>query len=162
VASLMCPPLRRLTDMIENKDRITRIQVCEESRSWLGTPYHHGARIKGSGVDCAQILYAVYSEALGLVAPMEIEDYPPDWMKHRAEERFLLQIEQHSTEVAMPEPGDVAIWQWGRCFAHAAIVQDWPVVLHADSKLGKVTLADATQGRFAGRAVRFFRVEGVA
>ena len=138
----------------------TQIRICAEAQSWLGTPYHHGARIKGGGVDCAQILHAVYADALGLVPPLRIDDYPPDWMKHRAEERFLAHIEQRAVEVDLPAPGDVAIWQWGRCFAHAAIVQEWPVVVHADSKAGKVTLADASQGRFAGRPVRFFRVGG--
>lgn len=136
----------------------TQNLICAESQSWIGTPYHHGARIKGGGVDCAQILYAVYVDALALVPPLQIDDYPPDWMKHREDERFLKHIQQRAFEVDTPEPGDVAIWQWGRCFAHAAIVQAWPIVVHADSKSGRVTLADASQGRFAGRAVRFFRV----
>lgn len=33
-----------------------RAAVIAEAESWLSTPYHHEARIKGHGVDCAQIL----------------------------------------------------------------------------------------------------------
>ena len=31
-----------------------RLAVVAEAESWLGTPYHHEARIKGHGVDCVE------------------------------------------------------------------------------------------------------------
>jgi hypothetical protein len=53
----------------------------------MGTPYHHHARIKGVGVDCAQLLCGVY-EAAGLVPHIETGHYPHDWHLHRGEELF--------------------------------------------------------------------------
>lgn len=141
-----------------------KTRISAEAQSWMGTPYHHAARIKLVAVDCAQLLIGVYCDELGVIPHPEVEEYPADWMLHRSEERFLAVLQTCAREVEVPEQGDVAIWMWGKCFAHAAIVIQWPIVVHADIRVGKVTLADATQGRFADRPVRFFRVaeEGAA
>jgi len=42
-----------------------RKQIVEEAHSWLGTPYHHFAMVKGAGVDCdGQVL--VYQDMVGM------------------------------------------------------------------------------------------------
>ncbi|MDQ7989014.1 MAG: NlpC/P60 family protein [Candidatus Dactylopiibacterium sp.] len=129
---------------------------------WLGTPYHHAARVRGAGVDCAQLLIAVYAEDLGLFPVPEVWDYPKDWMLHRAEERFMEALQAHADPVDEPLPGDVALWKFGRCFAHAGIVVGWPRILHADGHVGRVTLGCADEGRVAGKPVRFYRMRGAA
>lgn len=43
-----------------------RQAVVAEAKTWIGTGFHHEARIKGAGVDCAQLLIAVFS-ACGFV-----------------------------------------------------------------------------------------------
>ena len=43
-------------------------RVLTEARSWMGTPWHHQARLKGVGVDCIGLVVGVCS-ALGL--PLE-------------------------------------------------------------------------------------------
>lgn len=125
--------------------------IVAAALEWLRTPYHHRARLKGIAVDCAMLLYAVFVDELQLVPPFDYGDYPPDWMMHRSEERFLAHVETYTHEVDDPQPGDVVLYRVGRCFAHAAIVVDWPQVIHADIHFGAVALADATQGRLAGR-----------
>jgi hypothetical protein len=62
--------------------------IVTEARAWMGTPYHHHARIKGVGVDCAQLLCEVY-EAVGLVPHIDTGHYPHDWHLHRGEELFM-------------------------------------------------------------------------
>ena len=49
-----------------------RVAVVAAARSWLGTPYHHAADVKGrkGGVDCAMLLVRVYCD-LGLVEPFD-------------------------------------------------------------------------------------------
>lgn len=59
-----------------------RRAVVAEALTWLRTPYHHAARIKGVGVDCAQFLIAVYA-ATGLIDDFTPDRYPPDWHLHR-------------------------------------------------------------------------------
>ena len=67
-----------------------RAAVVAAARSWIGTPYHHAADVKGrqGGVDCAMLLVRVYCD-LGLVEPFDPRPYTRDWMLHRDEERYL-------------------------------------------------------------------------
>lgn len=108
-----------------------RARVVEVAESWVGTPYHHEARIKGVGVDCAQLLIAVYAEA-GLVADFSPGSYPMDWASHRDEERFLGWVMSKGGKPT-PEalPGDILLFQYGRCFSHAAIVVDSRLMIHS-------------------------------
>lgn len=138
-----------------------RQHIIDTAMTWLRTPWHHRACVKGEGVDCAQLLIGVYADA-GLVAPFDTGDYPPDWMMHRAEERFLGWISQHAAQVDIPQPGDVAIYTVGRCFSHGAIVLDWPQIIHASNRDRMVCYADGTQGWLAGRDVQFWRLKGLA
>ena len=61
----------------------------------------------------------------------------------------------YAHEVEAPEPGDVALFKFGRCFSHSAIVTDWPLMIHAWNT-GGVLRGDASQPMLAGRPVRFF------
>lgn len=107
-----------------------RARVVKTAHEWLGTPYHTGGRVKGVGADCLTLLAGVFEEA-GLVGHMEIPYYPNDWHLHRAAERYLNGLLQYAHEVSEPLPGDIALWKFGRCFSHGAIVVQWPVIIHA-------------------------------
>jgi cell wall-associated NlpC family hydrolase len=135
--------------------------IIDIARTWLKTRFHHGARVRGGGVDCAQLLIAVFAEA-GLIADFDTDHYPPDWMQHRSEERFLSFVTDRAELVDSPLPGDVALYTVGRCFSHGAIVIDWPTIIHASNRDRMVCLADGTQGWLSGRAVQFWRVKGLA
>lgn len=133
-----------------------RAQIVQAACGWLRTPYHHRARVKGVGVDCAMLVLAVMAEA-GAVPDFDPGDYPRDWMLHRSEERFLAHIRAHAVEVADPLPGDVVMYRFGRCFAHAGIVTDWPAIIHADSRSGCVTEASGDAGRLRNRERSYWR-----
>lgn len=138
-----------------------RARILAAARSWLRTPWHHRARVKGAGVDCAQLLIAVYAEA-GLIAEFETGDYPPDWMLHRSEERFLAFVRQYADQVEAPLPGDLALYFVGHCFSHGALVVAWPAIIHASNRDRNVCEADGTQGWLAERDVQFWRLKGLA
>ena len=132
-----------------------RWAVIAEARSWLATPYHHAARVKGAGVDCAMLPAAVY-RAAGLIPDFPVEHYPPDWHLHRDVERYLDTVTRHAVEVPAPTgAGDFVLFRWGRCFAHGAIIVDWPVIVHAVLHAG-VVLDRGDTGRLATRPRRFF------
>lgn len=132
-----------------------RAAVVSEARTWLGTPYHHAAQLKGAGVDCAMLPAAVY-EAVGSIPPITVDHYPPDWHLHRDVERYLDVVTSQATEVPGPTgPGDFVLYRWGRAFAHGAIVVAWPEIIHAMIDIG-VTLDRGDAGRLAGRPRRFF------
>lgn len=118
-----------------------RAAVVSEAISWQRTPYHHHAAVKGAGIDCAYLLLEVYVGA-GLIERFDPGPYPPDWMMHRDEERYLATIERFAKrrlpEGEAPQPGDVAVWRFGRCFSHGAIVTHWPYAIHAFAESGFV------------------------
>lgn len=132
-----------------------RARVVAEAETWLRTPYHHRARVKGGGVDCAQILVEVYA-AVGLIEPFDTGEYPMDWMMHRDEERYLHWVKQYGHEIDQPKPGDIAVWKFGRSFSHGAIVAAWPRIIHAYRRDGMVAWGDGTQGEFSMRERRFY------
>jgi cell wall-associated NlpC family hydrolase len=102
----------------ENQQRAT---VVAEARSYIGTPYHNCADIKGVGIDCGMLLRNVFVDT-GLVPPFDPRPYPVDWHLHRSEERYLGFIFDRSAEATEPLPGDVMVFRYGRCYSHGGIV----------------------------------------
>lgn len=132
--------------------------VVREAESWLGTPYHHEARVKGSGVDCGQILVAVYSQFDFLPADYEIKHYPPDFAMHRDVEWYLSIVQEFSREISEAEikTGDIILYKLGRLFAHGAIVTNYPEIIHAWKPTRNVTRFLAHSGFLATKEKRYF------
>jgi len=107
--------------LLRKESETARLAVVEAARSWIGTPYHHAADIKGAGVDCAMLLVRVYCD-LGLVEPFDPRPYTRDWMLHRDDERYLDCLLARSRGVQFPGMGDVILFRFGRCFSHGGIV----------------------------------------
>lgn len=131
-----------------------REAVVAEALTWLRTPYHHMGDIKGVGVDCAMLLVRVYA-AVGLVPPdLEPRPYPADWHLHRSDERYLGFLDQYSVPVQTPGLGDVAVYQFGRCYSHGAIIVGENEVVHSYLHQG-VTLASMLHDPLLDRAVEY-------
>jgi NlpC/P60 family putative phage cell wall peptidase len=132
-----------------------RAAVVAEATSWIGTPFHHAARVKGAGVDCLMLLAEVYHRA-GVIAPVVPPFYVPDWHLHRDAERYLEGLLDYARPIdAPPGCGDIALFRFGRTFSHGAIVTRWPRLIHAYWTIG-VVWGDATLRPLTGREVRFF------
>lgn len=131
-----------------------RNRVIAEARTWLRTPYHHQGRIKGAGVDCLMLLCEVY-QAVGLLPFIDPRPYPRDWHLHRSEERYASGLLEYARPVEVPKPGDVALFKFGRCFSHGAIMFGETDVIHSYIGQG-VVQADIHQVPLAGRQVQFF------
>ena len=142
------------------KDNLQRERVVNEAISWLKTPYHHKAAVKGHGVDCAQILLEVYFAAGVTEQLVDVGNYTQDWMLHRDDERYLGWLFKYGHEVSEPQAGDVVIWKVGRCFSHAGIVVDYPRIIHAYRREGCVAYGDATQGELSNRDAVFISFWG--
>jgi cell wall-associated NlpC family hydrolase len=140
----------------------TRAAIVAEAKSWLDTPYHHRARLKGVGVDCAQLPAAVY-EAVGLIPNLQPE-YSPQWMMHRDEERYLEWVRPYVREITRKKllPGDFVMWRFGRAYSHSAIVIDPPVVIHAVALARRVQYGDIDRDAdFASRPSLYFSLFGM-
>ena len=63
-------------------------ELVHEIKSWLGTPYHSGAKLKNIGVDCGQLLIAVYEKAgllERLVEPERVIMFRVPWLDDEGE-----------------------------------------------------------------------------
>lgn len=125
---------------------ITSEKLVSIVRSWIATPYHHRARLKGIGVDCGQLIIAAHVEA-GLVANFNTGFYTSDWHLHRHENKYLEFVEQHlgrfdDVEASVDQrmiddpsfelpAGVVIVFQVGRTYSHGAMVTQWPFIVHA-------------------------------
>jgi cell wall-associated NlpC family hydrolase len=121
-----------------------RRAIVAEALTWELTPYHPNARLKGVGVDCAQLPVGVYS-ACGCMPEIN-PTYSQQWMLHRDEEIYLDEIRRYSREIPVGKvrAGDLMVWKFGRTYSHSAIVIKPPIVLHAVMKGGAVLRADYT------------------
>ncbi len=138
--------------------------MVAEAMAWLRTPYHPAQRVKGAGVDCAQLPAAVY-HAAALLGDIPLATYSPQWHLNQREELYLGEVLKHAAEVPGPPlPGDFVLYRVGHCWAHGAIVIDWPTIIHAVS--GRcVTLGDGLRDPLAKRPLgdrhpRFFTLWG--
>ena len=137
-----------------------RAGVVAEALSWIGTPYRAAQRVKGrdGGVDCLTFVVEVFGRC-GF-----------DTSYYRARSRSTRRIGTCTATTSAiwaassnmraryrrpPEPGDIALFRFGRCFAHGGIVTRWPMIVHAWNGAG-VLPADATQALLGGRPRRFF------
>ena len=136
--------------------------VIAEARLWIGTPYHEQADVRGAGVDCGMLIVRVFVDS-GLVPPFDPRPYPSDWHLHRSEEKYLGFVFNHCTEVATPAPADVAVFRFGRCWAHGGIVTiaEPLTIVHAFSPARCVVEEQVARNSAltdTHRAPRFFRL----
>jgi len=128
-----------------------RQAVCAEAISWLQTPYHWEGRVKHGGVDCGMFLLEVF-ERCGLIEHTEVAHYSSSWHLHHSEQKYLGWVEKFGHEVKNrdPLPGDVVLYQYGRCISHGAIVINYPQIIHSYIQLG-VVYSDAEQNSLKKR-----------
>jgi cell wall-associated NlpC family hydrolase len=144
-------------------EAIQRTQVVEEAETWLGTRFCMNACVKGAGVDCCRLALACYREVgLKLPDPDVFRYFARDWHLHTNTEDLIETLEEFlydcghiCTQSPIPGPGDLAVFKIGRVYSHAAIVVQWPKVIHALSGRS-VEYADALKAPLAGHSVRFF------
>lgn len=143
--------------------RDLRAEIIDEALTWAGTPYHHAARSKGVGVDCANLLVGVFS-AVGLVPDIDLGAYPIDWHLHKDDQLFVSRLLDYADRLDIgdvPKPGDIAMFRYGRHPAHGAIVTAWPFVIHAWAQVGRVVLTSVSTGPLSSRMAGCYRVRGV-
>jgi len=120
----------------------TREAIMAEARSWIGTPYHKAACVKGAGVDCCTLLWGVYKNC-GLIPEGDqiVERYSHDWFSNTDTEKYLFRAMRYAHKVAegvsyptlKALPGCLALVRssTSKLFNHGGIVMRWPHLIHA-------------------------------
>lgn len=138
-----------------------RAALINEAKSWLGTPYHHQAALKGVGCDCIGLIRGIYA-AFGGVVELPA-DYSPSWHLHRAEERLRDGLKRYGTEVPLlsARPGDILLFGIGKGpAAHGAVLIEPAIIVHAYAEAGAV-IASRLSGRWLAWRRAAFAFPGV-
>lgn len=142
-----------------------QLLAVQNALTWVDTPYHHHARIKGVGVDCAQLILAVAHES-GLITQDQVTNapqYAPQWHLHNREEKLLdvltsfncVEIDKESTQ-----PGDIVCFQFGRTTSHLGIMISDTAFIHARYDVKKVVINNLHQDWFE-RWTKTFILPGI-
>jgi len=139
-----------------------RDAIIAEGKTWIGTPYHPGARVKGAGCDCATLIAEVCI-ALGLIPNIDIPRESAAHFLETGNPVYLETVLQYCEEITEAElqPGDLVMYRRPKwpIFTHAAIVVSWPhAVLHAVQNHG-VIMNHGTQGEFRKWERKAFRLK---
>lgn len=122
-------------------NKATRQVVVDEALSWVGTPYHDMACLKGVGVDCAMLVFGV-AKAVGLteLEPRDMPKYSPSM--HVFNKSFLLDeiVKFGCIQVPLNKalPGDILLFEFHHTIAHAGIKVSDNEVVHAVKRPGSV------------------------
>jgi len=109
-------------------------RIIQLARSYVGTPYHHQARVPGVGIDCVGILVCIVRE-IGIV-PAEW-DYN-NYLSEAQDDALLDILNQYLVTTASPESGDVLTFRMGRWPHHVAVLSGENTIIHSYASIGRV------------------------
>jgi NlpC/P60 family putative phage cell wall peptidase len=138
-----------------------RNAVIASARTWLTTPFVHGAGVKGAGCDCAHLLTAVYADVHKMPAGFTYPEYRPDWWRHtKNPEQFVIETaKKYFTEIAAAEalPGDFVVLYMEAAWCHCAIMSGKDRAIEAWPKRATVAEINTKEEQFyRNHAKRFF------
>jgi NlpC/P60 family putative phage cell wall peptidase len=102
-------------------------QIITTARTWLGTPFHHQARLKGVGCDCLGLVVGVVDE-LGLKDRngQSLAGYDEIAYSKEPDGAYLTQkLTDLLDEVQEPQAGDLALFSVRDNPQHLAILTDY-------------------------------------
>lgn len=134
---------------------VTRDQIVQAARSWIGTPYHHQASCKGIGADCLGLVRGVWRDIYGFDVESRA-DYSRDWAEASGIETMLAGAREHLkvVDLGARAPGDVIVFRLRPGFVakHAAIIATPETMIHAmeGGSASEVALSGWWRRRIAG------------
>jgi NlpC/P60 family putative phage cell wall peptidase len=92
---------------------VSRTDIVEAARHWLGTPYHHQASLRGVGCDCLGLVRGVWRDLYG-PEPEAPPPYSPTWAESLGEETLAVAASRHLLPLPREEvrAGDVLLFRW--------------------------------------------------
>lgn len=103
---------------------ITRANIIQEARTWIGTPFKHQGRVKGIGVDCVGLI-------IGIAKAFNLSDFDITHYS-RLPDGFLMQslLDLHLQPInkASIQAGDILLMRFEHEPQHLAIVSDIGII----------------------------------
>ena len=121
--------------------RRSRARHRRSARSWLGTPYHDQASLRGVGCDCLGLARGVWREVVG-PEPFPIPAYSRDWGETGPREVLAEGAGRMMPEISVSEvcPGALVLFRMRPCAIakHVGIMTGPDHFLHAYERLGVI------------------------
>ena len=120
--------------------------VIASARSWLGTPYHDQASLRGVGCDCLGLARGVWRDVVG-DEPFPIPPYSRDWGETGPREVLAEGARGMMPEIAPAKagPGTLVLFRMGRSTAptrtiakHVGILTAADRFIHSYERLGVI------------------------
>ncbi|MEM6666079.1 MAG: NlpC/P60 family protein [Pseudomonadota bacterium] len=123
---------------------MTGEEIVVEARRWIGTPYHHGASVRGVGCDCLGLVRGLYRALVG-PEPEAVPAYTADWGEIDRNEPLLAAGQRHFQQVVHGDalPGDLVLFRWRQATAakHLALLSASDRIIHAYDGAGVVEVS---------------------
>jgi NlpC/P60 family putative phage cell wall peptidase len=118
--------------------------VVAAARSWLGTPYHDQASVRGVGCDCLGLARGVWRAVVG-PEPGNVPPYGRGWGEIGAREVLAEGARARMLEIPLAElqPGAVVLFRLreGGVARHVGILTSATSFIHACERLGVIEQA---------------------
>ena len=135
-------------------------EVAKLARSWIGTPYHNMAAVKGAGCDCIGLVRGVWAELNNQPLP-PVPVYSARWTGRDKDEELLLDTARaYLREVNADERGPGVVLAFrihpDAVAQHCGIMTTEKTMVHAHSgrKVYEVELGDTWEPKIVA-AFRF-------
>ncbi len=113
--------------------------IVNAARSWLGTPYHDQASLKGVGCDCLGLIRGVWREVVG-PEPFDMPPYSRDWgeVSHREPVLGLARAVMVEVPVKKLDPATLLVFRMQRSAVakHLGILTEPDRFIHAYERIG--------------------------
>ncbi len=98
---------------------------AQEARNWIDVKYRHrGTTMRGC--DCTGLLIGI-ARQLGYLRVYDLRNYPKDWNLHAGAGNYICEeLERFGYEIPNSDcsDGDIPIFRFGKCLAHAGVIVD--------------------------------------
>lgn len=140
-------------------------RVVEVARSWIGTPYHDQASLKGVGCDCLGLARGIWRELVGS-EPVTVPPYSRGWGEVGQREVLFEGAARVLIPIAVLEaqPGDLVLFRMreGAIAKHVGVLTGTDRFVHAYERIGVIEEALTAAWRrriaFAFRFPRAMRI----
>jgi len=130
--------------------------IVKEALTWIDTPYQHRSATK-QGCDCTGLIIGVM-QTLGYMKDYKLRNYPKDWNLHSMADNYIVdEIEKFTDKIFDMRSGDIVLFRFGKCIAHAGILLENKLFIHSHVKAKKCNVSLMKNNEWSKRFVGAYR-----